>query len=77
MHLHIDFRVDLQVGFLKHLGDVATMSQFVLFLRVIPDRLDDKIRFLCGARAVVQTKISLDYNYWLNECFEMQTDISY
>ncbi len=39
--------VALQVGFLKHLGDVAmsssgfSLSQFVLFLHVISDRLDD------------------------------------
>ncbi len=42
------------------------LSQFVLFLHVIPDRLDDdEIRSLSGALAVVrilvQTKISLDY----------------
>ncbi len=47
--------VALQVGFLKHLGDVAT---------VLLD-LDDQIRSLCGALAVVrllvQTKISLNY----------------
>ncbi len=63
MHLHTVF----QVGFLKHLGDVATvlLSQFVLFLHVIPDRRDDdEIRSLCGTLAVVrlklmQTKISL------------------
>ncbi len=30
--------VALQVGFLKHLGDVATVL-LVLFLHVIPDRL--------------------------------------
>ncbi len=43
-----------------------SLSQFVLFLHVIPDRLDDdEIRSLCGSLAVVrlfvQTKISLDY----------------
>ncbi len=64
--------VALQVGFLKHLGDVATvlldlvLSQFVLFLHVIPDRLDDdQIRSLYGAlvvvRLLVQTIISLHY----------------
>ncbi len=61
--------VAAQVGFLKHLGDVDTVlldlvSQVVLFLRVIPDELDDEIRSLCGAPAVVrllvQTKISLE-----------------
>ncbi len=60
-------------GLLKNIGDVATVlldlvskSQFVLFLHIIPDSLDDdEIRSLCGALAVVrlrvQTKISLDY----------------
>ncbi len=43
-----------------------SLSKFVLFLHVIPDRLDDgEIRSLCGALAVVsllmQTQISLDY----------------
>ncbi len=45
MHLCIVSQVALQVGFLKHLGDVVhsssglSQSQFVLFLHVIPDRL--------------------------------------
>ncbi len=43
-----------------------SLSQFVLFLHDIPDRLDDdEIRSLCGAlvvvRLLVQTKISLYY----------------
>ncbi len=47
-----------------HSSSVFSLSQFVLFLHVIPDRLDDdEIRSLCGALAVfrlfVQTKISL------------------
>ncbi len=50
--------VALQVGFLKHLGDVATdLLDLVclMFLHVIPDRLDDdQIRSLCGALAVVR-----------------------
>ncbi len=47
--------VALLVGFLKHLGDIVSysgfsLSQFVLFLQVIPDRLDDdEIRSLCGS----------------------------
>ncbi len=56
---------------MKHFGDVATvlfdfsLSQFVLFLHFIPDRLDDdQIRSLCGELTVfrffVQSKISLD-----------------
>ncbi len=66
--------VALQVGFLKHLGDIATVLLDLvclslsepLFLHVIPDRLDDhEIRSLSGALAVVrllvQIKISLDY----------------
>lgn len=72
INLNLVFQVALQVGFLKVFEDVATvvldlvLSQFVLFLHVIPDRLDDgEIRSLCGALAVVrllvQTKISLDY----------------
>ncbi len=49
-----------------HSSSGFSPSQFVLFLHVIPDRLDDgEIRSLCGALAVirllVQTKISLDY----------------
>ncbi len=49
-----------------HSSSGFSLSQFVLFLHVIPDRLDDdQIRSLCGALAVVrllvQTKISLDY----------------
>ncbi len=48
-----------------HRSSGLSLSQFVLFLHVIPDRLDDdEIRSLCGALAVVrllvQTKISLD-----------------
>ncbi len=59
--------VALNVGLLKHSLFMLSLSQFVLFLHVIPDRLDeDQIRSLCGALAVVrllvQTKISLD-NY--------------
>ncbi len=63
----------LQVGYLKHLGDVnkvlldwVGLSLFGYFLSV-EDRLDDDdvIRSLCGALAVVrllvQTNISLDY----------------
>ncbi len=50
----------------RHSSSGFSLSQFVLFLHVIPDRLDDdQIRSLCGALAVirllVQTKISLDY----------------
>ncbi len=49
-----------------HSSSGFSLSQFVLFLHVIPDRLnDDQIRSLCGAlafvRLLVQTKISLDY----------------
>ncbi len=48
--------VALQEGFLKHLGEVASssgfsLSRFVLFFHVIPDRLDDdQITSLCGAQ---------------------------
>ncbi len=47
-----------------HSSSVFSLSQFFLFLHVIPDRLDnDQIRSLCGAlaaiRRLVQTKISL------------------
>ncbi len=48
----------------RHSSSEFSLSQFVLFLHVIPDRLDDDpIRSLCGALAIllVQTKISLDY----------------
>ncbi len=50
----------------RHSSSGFSLSQFVLFLHVIPDRLDDdQIRSLCGALAVVrllvQTKISLHY----------------
>ncbi len=45
---------------MKGLGDSFSgfsLSQFVVFLRVIPDRLDDdQIRSLCGALAVVRQK---------------------
>lgn len=47
INLNLVFQVALQVGFLKVFEDVATvvldlvLSQFVLFLHVIPDRLDD------------------------------------
>ncbi len=49
-----------------HSSSGFSLSPFVLFLHVVPDRLDDdEIRSLCGALAVVrllvQTKISLDY----------------
>ncbi len=49
-----------------HSSSGFSLSQFVLFLHVIPDRLDDdQNRSPCGALAVerllVQTKISLDY----------------
>ncbi len=44
-----------------HSSSVFRLSQFVRFLPVVPDRLDDdKIRSLCGALAVVRQK-SLDY----------------
>ncbi len=52
MHFTV-FQVAL--GLLKHLGDVSSsgfsLSQFVLFLHVIPDRPDDddEIRSLCGS----------------------------
>ncbi len=40
-----------------HSSSGFSLSQFVLFLHVIPDRLDDdKIRSLCGALAVVRQK---------------------
>ncbi len=57
----------------SHSSSGFSLSQFVLFLHVIPDRLDnddddeddDEIRSLCGALAVVrllvQTKIALNY----------------
>ncbi len=61
--------VALCVGFLRA-GSTSrfSRSQFVLFLHVIPDSLDDdEIRSLCGALAVVrlleQTKILL-HNYY-------------
>ncbi len=49
-----------------HSSSGFSLSQFVLILHVIPDRLDhDEIRSLCGALAVVRllvkTKISLEY----------------
>ncbi len=38
-----------------HTSSGFTLSRFVLFLHVIPDRLDDdQIRSLCGARAVAK-----------------------
>ncbi len=40
----------------RHSSSGFSLSQFVLFLHVIPDRLDeDEIRSLCGSQ------ISLDY----------------
>ncbi len=61
----------LQVGYLKHLGDVKVLLDWVGlslfgFFLTVEDRLDDdEIRSLCGALAVVrllvQTNISLDY----------------
>ncbi len=60
-----------------HSSSRFSLSQFVQFLHVIPDRLDDdEIRSLYGAIAVVrllvQTKISLDfYNKWQMQCSEM------
>ncbi len=40
-----------------HSSSGFSLSQFVLFLHVIPDRLDDdQIRSLCGALAVVRQK---------------------
>ncbi len=49
-----------------HSSSGFSLSQFVLFLHVIPDRLDDdEIISLCGAlavfRLILQTKISLYY----------------
>ena len=71
MHLHIVFQVDLQVGFLKCLRRYCqsspgfSLSQFVLFLHVIPDRLDDdKIRFLCEALAVVRLFVQTK-SHWI------------
>ncbi len=64
--------VALLVGFFEaswrccHSSSGFSLSQFVLFLHVIPDRLDDdQIRSLCGdlavVRLLVQTIISLHY----------------
>ncbi len=71
VHLHIVFQVfagrSLEASWRRcHSSSGFSQSQFVLFLHVIPDRLDDdQIRSLCGALAVVRvlvkTKISLDY----------------
>ncbi len=69
MHLLIVFQVALQLEASWrhcHSSSGFSLSQFVLFLHVIPDRLDDdQISSLCGALAVVrllvQTKIALDY----------------
>ncbi len=60
------FQVALQVGFLKHLGDIVTVLLDLDCLSLFCFRLDDgEIRSLCGALAVVkhlvQTKISLNY----------------
>ncbi len=49
-----------------HSSSGFSLSQFVQFLLVIQDRLDDdEFRSLCGAlsvvRLLVQTKISLNY----------------
>ncbi len=64
----------LQVGFLKRLGDVATVLLDLVCLsclHVIPDRLDDdQIRSLCGALAVIRQKshwiitITCKMNVW-------------
>ncbi len=58
--------VALQVGFLKHLADVATvlldlvcLSLFCVFMSFQTDCVD-QIRSLC-VRLLVQTKLSLDY----------------
>ncbi len=69
MQLRIIFQEALQAGFLKHLGDVATVLlnlvclSLFLFLHVIPDRLDDDemIENMAVVRILLQTKISLDY----------------
>ncbi len=56
--------------FLKRLGDSSSgfsLSQFVRFLHVIPDRLDDdddEIRSLCGALAVVRL-LELTKIHWI------------
>ncbi len=76
----VNSTVALQVGFLKHLRDIATvllsLSQFVLFLHAIPDRLDDDhIRSLCGALAVSDSLCKQKSHWiitikWQNECLE-------
>ncbi len=69
--------VAFQVGFLKHLGDVAAvLLDFVglsLFCFFMSFQTDWKMRSdLCGALAVirllVQTKISLDYYNYVWKC---------
>ncbi len=64
----IDWCVYIYIYFLKHLGDVATLLRIVLFLHVIPDRLDDdQIRSLCGARAVAKLPSSKNLTgMWVN-----------
>ncbi len=50
-----------------HSSSGFSLSQFVLFLHVIPDRLgDDEIRSLCGALAVVRLLVPINgkINFW-------------
>ncbi len=47
-----------------HSSSGFSLSQFVLFLHVIPDRLDDsEIRSLCGALAVSDSLCKQKYNW--------------
>ncbi len=64
--MHIVFQEALQGGFLKHLGDVATVLLDLVSVCSVSSchsrqTDDDQIRSLCGALAVVRQKISLDY----------------
>ncbi len=62
MHLIIVFSGIFACTFLEaswrrcHSSSGFSLSQFVLFLHVIPDRLDDEFISLCGALAAVRQK---------------------
>ncbi len=57
VHLHIVFQGALQVGFLKRLGDVATvLLDLVCFFMSFRQTDDNQISSLSGALAVVRQK---------------------
>ncbi len=64
----------LQVSWRRcHSSSGFSLSQFALFLHVIPDRLDDdEIRSMCGALAVVRL-LYIQKSHWIITIYSKRT----